>query len=150
TVSRTDPLIEVPIKGSYSPDIYVSALLVRGRIGGVAPTALVDLAKPAFKMGLAELRVGWSAHELAVKVTPEREGYAVRDKAKVTINVRTSDGGAPPRGAEVALAAIDEGLLELLPNDSWKLLDAMMARRGEEVETATAQMQVIGRRHFGR
>ena len=26
----------------------------------------------------------------------------------------------------------------------------MMARRGEEVETATAQMQVIGKRHFGR
>ena len=26
----------------------------------------------------------------------------------------------------------------------------MMARRGDEVETATAQMQVIGKRHFGR
>ena len=25
-----------------------------------------------------------------------------------------------------------------------------MARRGEEVETSTAQMQVIGKRHFGR
>jgi uncharacterized protein YfaS (alpha-2-macroglobulin family) len=37
-----------------------------------------------------------------------------------------------------------------LPNASWKLLDAMMARRGEEVETSTAQMQVIGKRHFGR
>src|SRR4029077_15557263 len=35
-------------------------------------------------------------------------------------------------------------------NNSWKLLDAMMTRRGEEVETSTAQMQVIGRRHFGR
>ena len=47
--------------------------------------------------------------------------------------------------AGTALAAVDEGLLELLPNNSWQLLDAMMARRGEEVETATAQMQVIGK-----
>ena len=38
----------------------------------------------------------------------------------------------------------------MLPNDSWKLLDAMMTRRGEEVGTSTAQMQVIGKRHFGR
>jgi uncharacterized protein YfaS (alpha-2-macroglobulin family) len=50
----------------------------------------------------------------------------------------------------VALAAVDEGLLELLPNDSWKLLEAMMKRRGLEVETSTAQTQVVGRRHYGR
>ena len=45
---------------------------------------------------------------------------------------------------------MDEGLLELKPNDTWKLLEAMMARRGIEVATSTAQMQVIGKRHFGR
>ncbi len=68
TIDRSDPMIELPIKGSYAPNVFVSALIVRGRIADVAPTALVDLAKPAFKMGLAEIRVGWSAHELAVKV----------------------------------------------------------------------------------
>src|SRR5208283_3464936 len=108
------------------------------------------LAKPSYKMGLAELRVGWSAHELEVKVTPTQPAYKVRDKASVAVAVRRPDGSAPPPGSEIALAAVDEGLLELLPNDTWKLLDAMMTRRGEEVETSTAQMQVIGKRHFGR
>ena len=150
TINRNDPVLDVPMKGSYAPNVFVSVFLVRGRLGDVAPTALVDLAKPAFRMGLAELKVGWQAHELAVKVTPARDVYKVRDKASVTIAVRGPGGGAPPKGSEVALAAVDEGLLELLPNDSWKLLDAMMARRGDEVETATAQMQVIGKRHFGR
>jgi hypothetical protein len=64
--------------------------------------------------------------------------------------VRQTNGSAPPAGSEVAIAAVDEGLLELLPNDTWKLLDAMMTRRGEEVETSTAQTQVIGKRHFGK
>ncbi len=150
TLNRGQPVLEVPMKGNYAPNVFVSAFLVRGRIGGVAPTALVDLAKPAFRMGLAELKVGWQAHELGVKVTPARDVYKVRDKATATIAVRRPDGSAPPKGSEVALAAVDEGLLELLPNDSWKLLDAMMARRGDEVDTATAQMQVIGKRHFGR
>ena len=150
TVARGNPVLDVPLKGSYAPNVFVSALLVRGRVGDVAPTALVDLGKPSFRMGLAEVKVGWQAHELAVKVTPARDVFKVREKASVTIAVRKPDGGAPPAGSEVALAAVDEGLLELLPNDSWKLLDAMMTRRGEEVETATAQMQVIGKRHFGR
>ncbi len=150
TLHRNDPVLDVPIKDNYAPNVFVSAFLVRGRIGDVAPTALIDLGKPSFKMGLAELRIGWAAHELAVKVTPAQATYRVREQARAAIAVRRPDGSAPPKGSEVALAAVDEGLLELLPNNSWKLLDAMMARRGEEVDTATAQMQVIGKRHFGR
>ena len=46
--------------------------------------------------------------------------------------------------------AVDEGLLELMPNESWKLLETMMQRRGIEVDTATASMQVVGKRHYGR
>ena len=55
----------------------------------------------------------------------------------------------PPKNTEVAIAVVDEGLLELMPNRSWKLLDAMMGRRGYEVHTSTAQMQVVGKRHYG-
>ena len=116
TVKRNEPMIEVPIKGSYAPNVFVSALLVRGRIGGVAPTAMLDLAKPAYKMGLAEIRVGWAEHELA------REGHAGRGdvsgprQGDVAIAVRRADGSAPPPASEIALAAVDEGLLELLPN----------------------------------
>jgi uncharacterized protein YfaS (alpha-2-macroglobulin family) len=50
----------------------------------------------------------------------------------------------------VALAAVDAGLLELMPNASWNLLEAMMQQRSLQVQTATAQMQVVGKRHFGR
>ena len=49
----------------------------------------------------------------------------------------------------IALAAVDEGLLELAPNESWKLLRAMMGRRGFGVWTSTGQMEVIGKRHYG-
>jgi uncharacterized protein YfaS (alpha-2-macroglobulin family) len=59
-------------------------------------------------------------------------------------------GGALPEQAEIALAAVDEGLLELMPNRSWQLLETMMQKRGIEVTTATAQMQVVGKRHYGR
>jgi hypothetical protein len=149
-LSRKNPVVEVPIKGNYAPNVFVSVMAVRGRMAAPAPTAMVDLAKPAYRMGVAEINVGWAAHELKVKVETDRQVYRVREKAKVTVEVRKADGSKPQKNAEIALAAVDEGLLELLGNNSWKLLDAMMKRRGIEVETATAQMQVVGKRHFGR
>jgi alpha-2-macroglobulin len=148
-LSGKQPTIEIPIKGNYSPNIFVSVLVVRGRVGDVQPTATVDLGRPAFKLGISEINVGWKAHELKVTVETDRPQYKVREKAKVRISVKTPEGAPPPKGAEVALAAVDEGLLELMPNDSWKLLDAMMGRRSYNVQTSTAQMHVIGKRHFG-
>ena len=150
-LSGKSPTVEVPIKGNHAPNIFVSVLAVRGRVSDVQPTALVDLGKPAFKMGVAEINVGWRAHELDVKVSTDKTVYRVRDKARVTVEVKQALDGAPaPKDSEIALAAVDEGLLELAPNESWKLLNTMMQRRGIEVDSATASMQVVGKRHYGR
>jgi uncharacterized protein YfaS (alpha-2-macroglobulin family) len=148
-LSGRAPVVEVPVRGTYGPNVFVSALVVRGRVGDVQPTALVDLGRPAFKLGVAEIRVGWRARELDVKVTAPRTVYHVRERVPVTIVVRTADGAAPPRGSEVALAAVDEGLLELMPNTSWSILESMMRKRGYGVNTMTAQLHVVGKRHFG-
>ncbi|HWJ06975.1 MAG TPA: MG2 domain-containing protein [Steroidobacteraceae bacterium] len=160
TLSGREPVVKVPIADGYAPNVFVSVLAVRGRLqrpeqrDGPRPeravTATVDLYKPAFRLGTAAVRVGWQPHRLDVAVTPDRTVYGVRDKAHVAVRVRRADGKPLPAGAEVALAAVDEALLELAPNTSWQLLDAMMQSRGTEVRTATAQMQVVGKRHYGR
>jgi alpha-2-macroglobulin len=149
-LSAKDPVVEIPIRGEYAPNTFVSVFLVRGRVGDVQPTAMLDLGKPAFKLGIAEIRVGWRAHRLSVDVSADRSAYRVRETATVRIAVRSDDGTPLTAGGEVAVAAVDEGLLELMPNKSWNLLEAMMGRRGYGVRTATAQMEVIGKRHFGR
>jgi uncharacterized protein YfaS (alpha-2-macroglobulin family) len=149
TLSGKKPVLEIPVLSSYAPNVYVSALVVRGRVPGAAPTAMVDLGKPAYRLGNAEISVGWKAHELRVGVGTDREVYAVRDKVKARFQVRRADGGTLPPGSEVAIAAVDAGLLELSPNGSWDLLRAMMGRRPHEVATSTAQSRVVGKRHFG-
>ncbi len=157
-----EPRIEVPIKDNFAPNVFVSVLAVRGRVarsesskarngpGDADITALVDLNKPAYRLGMAEIRVGWKPHRLDVRVTPEQTTYRVREKAKVRIKVTRANGGRLPAGTEVAIAAVDEALLELMPNRSWALLEAMMGIRGLEVWTSTAQMQVVGKRHYGK
>ncbi|MDZ3830771.1 MAG: MG2 domain-containing protein [Sphingopyxis sp.] len=166
----TDPVVKVKLPATYAPDVYVSVMAVRGRVTGseswfrkmkravgfqiensegAPPTALVDLAKPAYRMGVARIKVGWEGHKLAVKIRSDKEKYAVRETAKVAIEVKTPNGKAPA-SADVAFAAVDEALLQLAPNDSWSLLDAMMGERTLDVLTSTAQMQVVGKRHYGR
>jgi uncharacterized protein YfaS (alpha-2-macroglobulin family) len=148
-LSGQEPVIELPVKGNYTPNIFVSVLAVRGRVSDVQPTASIDLGRPAFKLGIAEIKVGWKAHQLQVKVSTPKTSCRVREKVPVQVNVRAADGKAPEKGSEVVLVAVDEGLLELLPNDSWSLLEAMMGQRRYAVWTAAAETQVIGKRHFG-
>ena len=204
TLRGDDPTVELKIEKTWGPNVYVSVLALRGRIRDVpwysfftwgwkepitwarifwyegreyqAPTAMVDLSKPAFKLGVAALKVGIKAHELQVSVTTDKpreeppgrsQGsstpsggastqsggaggavYAVRQK--VTARVKVSFEGKPLAGAEVAFAAVDEGLLALRANDSWDLLNTMIQQRAWSVETATAQGEIIGRRHYGR
>ena len=78
-LSGKNPMIQVPIK-DYAPNVFVSVLAVRGRIGSIQPTAMVDLGKPAFKLGITEIKVGWRDHELKVAVTSERTVYHVRER----------------------------------------------------------------------
>ena len=149
-LSGKSAVIEVPVKEEWAPNAYVSALLVRGRVGAPAPTALVDLAKPAFKLGIANIDVNWQRYGLNVTVTPDKAEYQTREKATVKLKVMRSNNNRAGDSAELAVFAIDEALLELQGNTTWKLLEAMMKRRDYGMTTATAQMQVIGKRHFGR
>lgn len=172
-----DPTVRLTVKPEWGPNVYVSVLALRGRLREVpwysffswgwkaprewwqafwvegreyvAPTAMVDLSKPAYRFGMAEIRVGTAAHRIAVKVASDQPSYTVRGKAQVTITGTLPDG-KPAAGAEVALAAVDQALLELMPNTSWNLLEAMLQRRSWGVSTSTAQMEIVGRRHYGK
>ncbi|WP_348770354.1 MG2 domain-containing protein [Hydrogenophaga sp. PAMC20947] len=176
-LSGQNPTIELQVGQDWGPNVYVSVLAVRGRIREVpwysfftwgfkaprawwtafwydgkeyiAPTALVDLSKPAYRLGVAELQVGVKAHEIAVTLTPDRTSYKVRETASVRVQA-TLPNGQPAAFAELTLAAVDQALLELSPNPSWQLLAAMFQRRSWGVQTSTAQMEIIGRRHYGR
>lgn len=150
TIKSDNPVISLPVKADYAPNVFVSALLIRGRNEAVAPTALIDLGRPAFKLGISEVKVGWAAWRLGVNVKTDKPRYHPRDNAQVSVQVTPPAGQGLPAGTEITLAAVDEALLELAANDSWDVLTPMMMERGHGVETATSQLQVVGKRHYGR
>nr|WP_080634509.1 MG2 domain-containing protein [Leptospira weilii] len=148
TLSGKEPVIEIPIESSFAPNVFVSVLAVRGRVDSPKETALVDLAKPSFRLGVAQIRVGWKPFEVPVRVETDKTVYGTRQKAKVKIQI-DHPSAQVKKDARITLVAVDQGLLELKSNDTWDLLRAMMRERGNSVETSTAQLQVVGRRHFG-
>lgn len=179
-LSGREPVVEVPIPAdaqrSWAPNVVVGVLVLRGRLREApwwslftwgwrepgewwrafryegqdwrAPSAMVELAKPSFKFGAAALQVGRAQHQLDVKVVADKAQYAVRETVQATVQV--SHQGRPLAGAEVAFAAVDEGLLALQANSSWQLLDGLLQPRPWGVATATAQGEIVGRRHYGR
>lgn len=173
--SSDQPYIQFPVTEAMGPNAYVSALLIRGRLDpeqGIlakaeqmakdlankwgllpdqysAPTGTVDLAKPSFKMGLAQFKVNLAKQKLQIQIQADRGRYAPRDSAWIDVQVKNAQG-QNLAGGEIALAVVDEGLLQLAPNLSWDLWESMYPLRALEVNTATAQSLVIGKRHFGR
>ncbi|AAN49385.1 alpha-2-macroglobulin family protein [Leptospira interrogans] len=147
-LSGKEPVIEVPIESSFAPNVFVSVLAVRGRVDSPKETALVDLAKPSFRLGMAQIRVGWKPFEVPVRIETDKTVYGTRQKAKVKIQI-DHPSIQVKKNSKITLAAVDQGLLELKSNNTWDLLKAMMNQRGNSVQTSTAQLHVVGRRHFG-
>ena len=145
------PTLSIPIEASYAPNVRVSVLAVHGRQADAAPpTGLTDPGKPDYIRREIELRVDPRAYRLEVQVHPAAEVYPVRAQVPVQIQVRRADGGPLPRDAEVAVAAVDEALLQLVPNRSWAITDAVLSRRHEiAVDTAVAFGRVLGLRPQG-
>lgn len=155
-LSAEDPNIRLEIDNEWYPNVYVSVLAVRGRVNhedeSEQPsrvTGLIDLNKPSFRYGLTELKVNDPDKQFTLELELDKENYQLRETASLKIKGVLQDG-TPASRASVALAVVDEALLELATNNSANIINAMRRERGYGVTTATAQSEVVGRRHYGR
>jgi hypothetical protein len=122
------PAIEVPVDGSFAPNMYVSVAAVRGR------TSPRDEGRPIFRMGLANLEVATTQKRLAIEITTERDDY--RPGETVNGSIRVLANGAPV-SAEVSLSVADEGVLQLIAYKTPDPLAAFYERWGLGVENST-------------
>ena len=124
-------------------------LAVRGRVGGVQPTALVDLGRPRSARHrrdpgrLARARAQGARHAGPRRVPRAREGAGA-------IAVRDADGAPPPPGHRGRARRGRRGAARARAEPELGSADAMMGGAATASWTATAQMQVVGKRHYGR
>jgi uncharacterized protein YfaS (alpha-2-macroglobulin family) len=129
TVGAGTSTVEVPIKEGYGPNVYASAMLVKGRTGKGGRGV------PVIRMGLTTLTVDTEAKRLKVEVATDKPSY--RPGETVTADIKVTDGAGKPVQAEVALSAADEGVLTLIAFKTPDPLSTFYAAWGLGVTTAS-------------
>ena len=106
--------VELKVEESWAPNVFVSVMQVRG--GAHDPR---EHQQPDYRVGYAQLKVASKLNMLMVELKPAQPEVRPRGKVEVVATVRDSKGQPVP-DAEVALWAVDEGILSLMP---WEVPD---------------------------
>ncbi len=147
------PIIEFRVKPDYVPGAYLSVVAVSPRVDSPPPEShqgpgYVDLGKPAFRMGYAEVPVVDPYKQLEIKVQTGRDLYKPREKVAVKLRAKPRHGRRRP--VEFAVAVLDEAVFDLIgqgddyfdPYKGFYRLDA------PDVENYSLLMRILGRQKF--
>ena len=140
------PQIDVPILHEYLPNVFISVVLIQGRVEGVAATRETDIGRPSFKIGYATLPVSPEERHLRVEVRTDRKEYRPGDSVAVTIQTATSAGS--PARAEVALSVADLGVLNLIGYRMPDPFHLFYHPRGLAVTTTESRIHLIQQRNY--
>ena len=127
--------VAIKVTPELAPNVFASVVMVRGRTGEG------DRHRPRFKMGLVDLKVESSAQRLNVAITTERPGYQPGEEVRASVRV-TSAAGEPVH-AELALAAADEGVLQIIGFKTPDPMAAFYKPFGLGVESATTWNRIL-------
>ena len=162
-LTSTQQSVTVPITEADIPNLFVSVLLIKGRTqqaitGQMAAAAVDDLSavaqsaeadssdpgKPAFRLGYVELKVEDASKRLTLDVTANREEYRPASAANVRVNVKDQQGR--PVRAEVALWAVDYGVISLTNYRPPDVASSVYVHKGLQVFNSDNRQRVISRR----
>ena len=121
---RGDNVFALTITDRHVPNVFVSVVLVPHSDPGVRP----DTATGRLRAGYVELHVDRTRQKLAVALSTDRSSYAPRDTA--AIRVRVLDAAGHGARSEVAVWAVDQGVLALTGYERPELLPQVLKPRG--------------------
>ncbi|CAN0211269.1 unnamed protein product, partial [Phaeothamnion confervicola] len=147
-VEGSTPTIDVPLTSKHLPNVYVSVVLIKGRLAdkGFGPDG-DDLGKPSFRIGYANLPVETAEKKLTVTVKTDKESYQPGEE--VTVNTDVKDSKGQGVSAEFSLAAADVGVLNLIHFQTPNYFDTFYGIRSLVVATTETRLDVIGQRVYG-
>lgn len=151
-LTSTQQSVAVPITDDDIPNVFVSVLLIKGRtqapLTGQAAAAgegdSSDPGKPSFRLGYLELKVEDTSKRLTVDVRANREEYRPASAANVRVSVKDVQG--KPVRAEVALWAVDYGVVSLTNYRPPDIASSVYMQKSLQVFNADNRQRVISRR----
>jgi len=126
TLDSNSYIYELPITEDYAPNIFVSALIVKG----------VDENNKvaSFRMGYVQVGVDSSRKALNIAITSDVD--QAQPQQTVTYTVRTTDHQGRPVPAEVGVAVTDLAALSLMPSNSGPIFNAFYSPQALAIRSA--------------
>ncbi len=142
-VTSSATSVVIPITDEYTPNVYASVTLFKGRTGQPSKTDPSDPNRPQVQTGTLNISVPPKTKELTVKVDTDKREYLPGVDASATVKVVDAKG--QPAKGEVTLWAVDEGVLRLTNYQAPDLLSMMYPGRSLGVDTADSRMRLVAR-----
>lgn len=144
-------VLEVPLDDTAIPNVFVSVVVVRGRVGedGAKGAQIreIDPGRPQVRVGYASLAVEKSKKRLAVEVNAGEGSHRPGEKLKLKLAVKDHAGQGVP--AEIALWAVDEAVLRLTDYALPDIVDALHPARGLSVRLGEPLTFLVRRQGYG-
>ncbi len=145
TLRGTSPQVEIKLTEAHLPNVFVSVMLLTGRVA--EPSATADVGAPAFKIGYVNLPVDATARHLRVEVEPGEKEY--RPGEEVEVELRLVDERGRGVAGEITFSAADAGVLNLINYTLPDPYQTFYGPRALGVTTAEARANLIELRAFG-
>jgi alpha-2-macroglobulin len=140
--------LDVPLGEGDIPNVFVSVVLVRGRVAEVRGTDMRDdPGKPTVRVGYAQLKVEKKSKRLSVELTPDGKDKRPRDKVGVSVHVTDWKGQGQP--SSVTVWAVDEGVLRLTGYQVPDPMEAVHPPRGLSVRLGEPLVHLVQRKLYG-
>ncbi len=140
------PQIDIPILREYLPNVFVSVVLLQGRVESAAITKETDIGRPSFKIGYINLPVSSNTKQLSVSVELDKKEYRPGDNVEATITTKNANGKGV--SAEVALSVADLGILNLINYRMPNPFNLFYRQRGLAVTTTETRIHLIQQRNY--
>lgn len=111
SVRGNTPTLRVPITDAHAPNVFVSVILLRGRVHYKKDASGFETGAPGFKIGCINLGVETRDRRLAIKVKPAREKANPGQRLKIDFTVQDHTGA--PRSGQAVVMVVDEAVLGL-------------------------------------
>jgi hypothetical protein len=141
TLKSTGEGIDLPIDATLAPNAFASVTLVRGRQGEGLK------GRPRFKMGVVNLEVDSSSKRLTVALETDKPSYRPGETVNAALRVTSADG--KPVVAELAVAAADEGVLQIAGYRTPDPMKTFYQPWALGVESSTTWNRIAVRAHPG-
>ncbi len=148
TLKGSAPEIVVPLDKRSLPNVYVSVILLHGRVTRTPGLEQEkDVGRPSFKIGYIALPVDPGTRHLTVEMNTEKTEYRPGDSVRVTVHVRMSE--RTPATSELTISVADRGVLNLIGYRLPDPFDTFYGPRPLAVLTTEGRAQIVQARSFG-